>query len=84
MTTADEDRAAHAPGVILPPADPIGTLDLKKSRDFTAAAAFNKLLEVAEKGDKVANGLAGWGKVLHELKDQSAPIVDWLWRQLGN
>jgi hypothetical protein len=81
---SDEDIAAHAPGVILPPADPIGTLDLKKSRDFSTAAAFNKLMEVAEKGDKVAGSLEGWGKVFHQLSDNIGPIIDWLSRQMGN
>jgi hypothetical protein len=84
ISLSEEDIAAHAPGVILPPPDPIGALDLKKSRDFMTAAAFNKLLEVAEKGDKVAGGIEGWGKVFHRLSEQIGPMIEWLSRQMSN
>ena len=82
ISLSEEDRAAHAPGVILPPADPIGTLDLKKTRDVMTAGTFNKLFEFIEKGDKIAKGLAGWETVSHQLRDNIGPIIDWLSRNI--
>ncbi|MGO8739032.1 hypothetical protein, partial [Rhodoblastus sp.] len=72
ISLSDEDVAAHASGVILPPPAPIGTLDPKKSRDFMTAATFNKIYEVAESGDKIASGLAGWG-------DRFSPVERQYW-----
>lgn len=78
---SEDRRAAAAP--VLPPPDPLGAPELKKSRSFTIGSAINSLTRVALAGGSAGAAAEGWAKVAHQLQETAGPVINWLRGFLG-
>jgi len=61
-----------------PPPDPLGEVDLEKSRRFTLGSAVNALWKAVRSGDEAGKTVEGWSKVIATLGPNVVPILDWL------
>jgi len=69
---------------LAPPPDPLGEVDLEKSRQFTLASGVNDLCKVVSEGEKVGKNIEGWNKAIGTLEPYAAAILEWLRIYLGN
>jgi hypothetical protein len=62
----------------LPPRDPLGEIDAKKSRDFTFAGAANGLWKTFLEGQKIHRAVEGWKATGEALYPHVNQLIDWL------
>jgi tetratricopeptide (TPR) repeat protein len=77
-TFPPEDAPPLDPTVPVPPPDPLGEVDLKKSRDYSVAGYVNELWKVFCQGPTIVKNLNSWNEAYHFLRDKVGPVLDWL------
>ena len=73
-----KDVRAREPGTILPPPDPLGELEPRKSRSFGIASSINSLYGAFLKGKDSPRAVEGWSELAHSLGEYAGPIMEWL------
>jgi hypothetical protein len=68
----------------VPPADPLGTIDPKKAREFGLAGTVNNLWKAFVEGEKVYKSIDGWRKAGESLRPYVSEILAWLYKFMGD
>jgi hypothetical protein len=80
VKVVEMEATSAQPGTPMPPKDPLGELDPKKSHEFTVAGSFNALWRVFLKGEKINKAAEGWEKTGQALRPHAGRILGWLER----
>jgi len=83
VSALTEDLPSVDPSQPLPPPDPLGELDPKKSRDFQVAAVINKLWAVFLDGERIHKSSGAWRTTYEFLAPHVTRVLQWLHGFIG-